>query len=70
MDFIANTAGIYLFKVISSTWMIDKICSNLTIKTSERRQWLRKLFRTGVFIVDFEQISKSITVFSSLTLIK
>ena len=29
-----------------------KICSKLTIETTERRQWRR----SGVFIVNFEQI--------------
>ena len=29
------------------------ICSKLTIKTPERRQWRR----SGVFIVDFEQVN-------------
>ena len=41
-----------------------KICSNLTIKTSERRQ--RR--RSGVFIVNFELISHLFLVFLLLTL--
>ena len=41
-----------------------EICSKLTIKTPERRQWRR----SGVFIVNFEQISHLVLVFLLLTL--
>ena len=40
-----------------------KICSNLTIKASERSQ----LHRSGVFIIDFEQILQIVVVLKSLT---
>ena len=46
--------GIYLFKVNNrNTRTRCAICSKLTIKTSERRQYCR----SGVFIVNFEHIS-------------
>ena len=41
-----------------------EICSKLTIKTTEQRQW----GRSGAFIVNLEQISQLILVFLSLTL--
>ena len=41
-----------------------KICSKLTIKTPDRRQWRR----SGVLIVDFEHISHLVLVFLLLTL--
>ena len=41
-----------------------EICSKLTIKTPERRQWRR----SGVFIVNFEHISYLALVFLLLTL--
>ena len=40
-----------------------EICSKLTIKTLERRQWRR----SGVFIVNFEQISHIALLFLLLT---
>ena len=43
-----------------------KICSKLTIKKPERRQWSR----SGVFIVNFEHISHLVLVFLLLTLNK
>ena len=43
-----------------------KICSKLTIKIPEQRQWLR----FGVFIVNFEQISRIAQVFQLFTLDK
>ena len=43
-----------------------EICSKLTIKTSERRQW----HRSGTFIVNFEHISHLFLVFPLLTLNK
>ena len=53
--------GIYLFKANNgNTKIIHKICSKLTIKTSERRLWRR----SGVLIVNFEQISHFALVFS------
>ena len=41
-----------------------EICSKLTIKTPERRQWCR----SGVFIVNFEHISHLALVFLLLNL--
>ena len=41
-----------------------EICSKLTIKTPERRQWCC----SGVFIVNFEHISHVVLVFLLLTL--
>ena len=41
-----------------------EICSKLTIKIPERRQWRR----SGVFIVNFEHILHLILVFLLLTL--
>ena len=41
-----------------------EICSKLTIKTPERRQWRR----SGIFIVNFEHISHLVLVFLFLTL--
>ena len=41
-----------------------QICSKLTIKTPERRQW----GRSGVFFVNFEHVSCLILVFLLLTL--
>ena len=56
--------GIYLFKVNNrnsrARW---EICSKLTIKTPEQRQWRR----SGVFIVNFEHISHLGLVFLLLT---
>ena len=50
---VYSPAGIYLFKVNNgNTRTMFEICSKLTIKTPERRQ----LRRSGVFIVNFEQI--------------
>ena len=55
-----NRAGIYLFKVNNgNTRALCEIYSKLTIKTPERRQW-----RSGVFIINFEQISHIAMVFS------
>ena len=45
-----------MFKVNNRTTRTRcKICSKLTIKTPERRQW-RQWRRSGIFIVNFEQI--------------
>ena len=41
-----------------------EICSKLTIKTPDQRNWRR----SGVFIVNFEHISQLILVFLLLTL--
>ena len=49
-----------------NTRTICEICSKLTIKTPKWRQWPR----SGVFIVNFEQISHGILVFPLLTLSK
>ena len=58
-------AGIYLLKVNKkNTRTRWEICSELTIKTQERRQWRR----SDVFIVNFEHISHLIQVFLLLTL--
>ena len=43
-----------------------EICTKLTIKTLERRQY----HRSGVFIVNFEQISHIFLLFPLLTLSK
>ena len=60
-----NPAGIYLLKVNNrNTRTRCEIYSKLTIKTPERRQWRR----SGVFIVNFEHISRLGLVFSLLTL--
>ena len=54
------TAYIYLFKVNNrKTRRRCEICSKLTIKTEERRQW----GRFGVFIVNFEHITHLFLVF-------
>ena len=62
VDFPAN---IYLLKV--RNWNIRKrceICSKLTIKAPERRQWRH----SGVLIVNFEHISHFFLVFLLLLL--
>ena len=57
-------AGIYMFKVNNrSTRTRCDICSKLTIKTPERRQWRR----SGLFIVNFEHISHLVLVLLLLT---
>ena len=54
-----------MFKVNNkNTRARSKICSKLTIKTPERRQWCR----SGVFIVNFGQILHLLLVFLLLTL--
>ena len=59
--------GIYLVKVnIGNTRRMCEICSELTIKTPEQLQWRR----SGVFIVNFEQISHIALVPPLLTLYK
>ena len=60
-----NPAGIYLVKVNNRntrTWC--EICSKLTMKIPERRQWRC----SGIFIVNFEYISHIVLVLLLLTL--
>ena len=58
-------AGNYMFKVNNrNTRTRCEICSNLAMKTPERRQWRH----SGIFIVNFEHISYLILVFVLLTL--
>ena len=60
-----NPAGIYQLKVKNrSTKTRREICSKLTIKTPERRQWRR----SGVFTVNFEHIYHLVPVFLLLIL--
>ena len=60
-------ANIYLLKVNNrNTSKRCEICSNLSMKTSERRQ----LHRSGIVIVNFENISHLFVVFILLTLNK
>ena len=64
---IANPAGIYLPKDNNgNTRTMCEIYSKLTIKTPERDHWRR----SGVFIVNFEQISYIVLVLPMLTLRK
>ena len=63
---IMYPAHIYLFKVNNTNRKRCEICSKLTIKTPERRQWRH----SGVFIVNFEHISPLFLVFLLLTLNK
>ena len=58
-------AGIYMLKFNNRNIRTRcEICSNLTIKTPERRQWRH----SGVFVVNFEHISHLVLVFLLLTL--
>ena len=53
-------SAIYLLKVNNRNGRTRcEICSNLTIKTPERRQWRR----FGVFIINFEHIWHKVPVF-------
>ena len=62
---VAIPAGIYLLKVNNrNTRPRCEICSKLTIKTPKRRHWRR----SGVFFVNFENISHLLLVLLSLTL--
>ena len=55
----------FLLKVKNgNTRIMCEICSKLTIKTPERRNWRR----SGIFIVNFEHISHIALVFLLLTL--
>ena len=57
--------GNYVFKVNNrNTRTMREICSKLTIKIPERCQWRR----SGIFIVNFEHISRLVLVFLLLTL--
>ena len=59
--------NIYLFKVNNGNFgKLCEICSKLTMKTPERRHWLR----SGVFIVNFGHISHLFLIFLLLTLNK
>ena len=59
-----SPAGIYLFKFNNgNTKTLRKICSKLTIKAAEQRQWRR----SGIFIVKFKKILH-IVLFSWLIL--
>ena len=58
-------AGIYLLKVNNrNTRAMCEICSKLTIKAPERRQWRH----SGIIIVNFEHISHLVLVFLLLIL--
>ena len=60
--FISNAYAIYLFKVNNrNTRTRREICSKLTIKTPEWRQWLWTYFKpcSTVSIVNFEQVIPS-----------
>ena len=58
-------ACIYLLKVSNkNTRTRSEICSKLTIKAQERRQW----HRSGVFNFNFEHISQLVLKFLLLTL--
>ena len=60
-----NPAGNCMFKVNNrNTRTRCEICSKLTIKIPERRQWRH----SGIFIVNFEHISHLVLVFLLLTL--
>ena len=62
---LRRPAGNYMFKFNNrNTRTRCEICSKLTIKTPERRQWRR----SGVFIVNFEHISHLVLAFLLLTL--
>ena len=62
-----SPVNFYLFKVNNrSTRKRCKICSELTIKTTERHHWLS----SGVFIVNFERISHPFLEFLCFTLNK
>ena len=61
----ATPASNYMFKVNNrNTRTRCEICSELTVKTPERRFWRR----SGVFIVNFEHNSLLVLVFLLLTL--
>ena len=60
-----NPAGNYMFKVKNKNIRTRcEICSKLTIKAPERHHW----HCSGVFIVNFENISRVVLVFLLLPL--
>ena len=62
---VDTIAGIYLPKVnYRNTRPRCEICSKLTMKTPEGRQWRRSV----VFMINFEHISHHALVFLLLTL--
>ena len=64
---IGQTRDIYLLSVnYGNTRTMFEVCSKLIIKAAEQLHWRR----FGVFIVNFEQISNIVLVFSSFTLNK
>ena len=64
MLIVNNPAGIYFsLSTVENTRTLSEACSKLTIKTPERRQYQH----SGIFIVNFEQISH---IFLVLTLSK
>ena len=66
-DFLIYPAGNYVFKVNNrNTRTRCEICSKLTIKTPERRHWRR----SGVFIVNFENVLHFVLVLLLLSLSK
>ena len=67
MQLMNIPASIYLFKVnYENTIPICEICSKLAIRTSEWYHWQR----SGLFFVNFEQISHIVLVFPLVTLNK
>ena len=67
MKFAKSYLSPYLFKVNSGkTGTMREICSKLTMKTPERRQYRR----FGVLIVNLKQISHMVLMFPLLTLNK
>ena len=58
------SAGFYLFKFIKGN--TGKMCEIYSIKIPEQRQWRR----SGVFVINFKQISHIVLVFQLLTLKK
>ena len=54
LNMLTYPAGIDLLKVDNRNITKSEICSKLTIKTPERRQW----HCSGVFVVNFEHISQ------------
>ena len=64
-SFTGLSAGIYLLKVnYRNTRTRYEICSKLTLKIPERRQW----HRSGIFTVNFEHISHFVLVFLLINL--
>ena len=64
---IMYPVGIYLLKVNNrNTWTRCEICSKLTIKTPERRQWLTPLLTLTMYFVVCIQNAERLT-WSSVT---